>query len=119
MGLDLGQDDIEVEPLTGVRPKDLASAKSRGETLKYLGSIRRETGRIRAEVKVRAIAAGHPLFGVDGTNKGVTFLTDTMGAVTVTGGEVRPAGRRRRPAQGHHQHLLLGKLTGEALSDNL
>ncbi len=92
MGLNLGLDDIEVEPLTAVRPKDLASAKSRGETLRYLGTIRREPGRIRAEVKVRAIAAGHPLFSVDGTNKGVTFLTDTMGAVTVTGGQSDPRG---------------------------
>jgi homoserine dehydrogenase len=32
------------------------------------------------------------LFGVDGTNKGITFFTDTMGAVTVTGGKSDPRG---------------------------
>ncbi len=92
MDLDLCLEDIAVHPLTGVRPKDLASAKSRGETLKYLGTIRREAGRIRAEVKVRAIGPDHPLFGVKGSAKGVTFFTDTMGAVTVTGGKSDPRG---------------------------
>jgi homoserine dehydrogenase len=92
MGLDLGLDDIEVEAVTGVGPKAVRSAKRKGEALKYLGRIQRQAGRITAEVKVRAIAPSHPLFGVDGTNKGVTFQTDTMGAVTVTGGKSDPRG---------------------------
>ncbi len=32
------------------------------------------------------------LFGVWGTNKGITFLTDTMGSITVTGGKSDPRG---------------------------
>lgn len=92
MGLDLELDDIEVESLRGVSPEALESDRKAGRKLKYLGRIEREAGGIKAEVKARAIASEHPLFGVDGTQKGVTFLTDTMGAVTVTGGKSDPLG---------------------------
>jgi homoserine dehydrogenase len=92
MGLDLRLDDIEVAPLAGVGRRALVSAAKRGLALKYLAKVQRETRKIRAEVKVSAIPRTHPLFGVDGTNKGVTFLTDSMGAVTVTGGKSDPRG---------------------------
>ncbi len=92
MGLDLELDDIEVESLRNVCPGDLESARQASRKLKYLGRIELEAGAVKAEVKARAIARDHPLFGVDGTQKGVTFLTDTMGAVTVTGGKSDPLG---------------------------
>jgi homoserine dehydrogenase len=34
----------------------------------------------------------HPLFHVSGTEKGITFFTDTMGSVTLTGGRSNPRG---------------------------
>lgn len=92
IGLDLGLDDIEVQPMTRISPESIASSAKRGEAVKYLGRIRREKGKITAEVRLRAIPLAHPLFGVDGTSKGVTFLTDTMGTVTVTGGKSDPRG---------------------------
>ncbi|OGD17781.1 MAG: hypothetical protein A2W03_11915 [Candidatus Aminicenantes bacterium RBG_16_63_16] len=92
MGLELRLEEIEIEPMTGVSPEDLLSADKKGEALKYLGRVERNAGKIRAEVKVRAIPPAHPLFAVNGTNKGITFLTDTMGAVTVTGGQSDPRG---------------------------
>ena len=92
MGLNLRLEDIDLESVTGVSPKDLSSAKTKGEEFKYLGRVERTAGKITAEVKARAIPASHPLFAVEGTNKGVTFVTDTMGAVTVTGGQSDPRG---------------------------
>ncbi|MDH5707212.1 MAG: homoserine dehydrogenase, partial [Candidatus Aminicenantes bacterium] len=43
-------------------------------------------------VALEVIDSSHPLFGVEGTNKGITFYTDTMGAVTVIGGKSDPRG---------------------------
>jgi len=92
MGLELKLEDIDVEPMSGVSPRALAFARKNGRALKFLGRIGPGRGGVTADVRVRAVASSHPLFGVDGTNKGVTFVTDTMGSVTVTGGRSDPRG---------------------------
>jgi homoserine dehydrogenase len=38
------------------------------------------------------IDSSHPLFGVNGAQKGISFFTDTMDSVTVTGGKSDPKG---------------------------
>jgi len=92
LGLDLSLDDIKIKGITEISPGRIEGAKREGRALKLIGKIRRTEGRWRAEVSPSAIEAGHPLFHVDGTNKGITFLTDTMGSVTVTGGKSDPRG---------------------------
>ena len=52
----------------------------------------------KLEVGLALLDADHPLFGVRGTIKGITFYTDTMGPVTVVRGPVGPPRHRRRPA---------------------
>ncbi|MBN2409674.1 MAG: homoserine dehydrogenase, partial [Candidatus Aminicenantes bacterium] len=59
---------------------------------KLIGRIDRAGADWRARVAPVALGSGHPLFNVDGTNKGITFRTDTMGSVTVTGGRSDPRG---------------------------
>jgi homoserine dehydrogenase len=44
------------------------------------------------DVRPSLIDATHPLVHVNGTEKGITFLTDSMGTVTVTGGRSSPRG---------------------------
>jgi homoserine dehydrogenase len=44
------------------------------------------------DVRPSLIDATHPLAHVNGTEKGITFLTDSMGTVTVTGGRSSPRG---------------------------
>jgi homoserine dehydrogenase len=92
LGLDLTLQDIKVEGITKIPPELLARAKQEGKGLKLIGSMTRAGGRWKAEVSPAAIDRSHPLFGVSGTNKGVTFLTDTMGSITVTGGKSDPRG---------------------------
>jgi len=92
LGLDLTLRDIKVEGITKIPPELLARAKQEGKGFKLIGSMTRAGGRWKAEVSPAAIDRSHPLFGVSGTNKGITFLTDTMGAVTVTGGKSDPRG---------------------------
>jgi homoserine dehydrogenase len=92
LGLGLTRGDVQVEGITGVRPEDLTQARRKGRAIKLIGRIRREGDRWRAEVGPVSIDRTHPLFGVEGTNKGITFETDTMGSVTVSGGKSDPRG---------------------------
>jgi homoserine dehydrogenase len=92
LGLDLTLQDIKVAGITEIPPELLGRAKQEGKALKLFGRITLAAGRWKAEVSPEAIDRSHPLFGVSGTDKGITFLTDTMGTVTVTGGKSDPRG---------------------------
>jgi homoserine dehydrogenase len=92
MGLDLCLKDIRVEGIKDIPSGILDAAKKEGKALKLLGKVSRVRDDFRAEVFLSAIGRSHPLFGVDGINKGITYFTDSMGVVTVTGGKSDPRG---------------------------
>jgi homoserine dehydrogenase len=93
LGLELTLKDVKVQGITEISPALVEGARKEGKAFKLIGKIgRAEEGRWSAEVSPIAIEAGHPLFHIDGTNKGITFLTDTMGSVTVSGGQSDPRG---------------------------
>jgi homoserine dehydrogenase len=92
LGLDFTLRDVKVEGITRIPPALLERASRDGKAVKLIGLMTRSAGRWRAEVSPEIIDRSHPLFGVSGTNKGITFLTDTMGSVTVTGGKSDPRG---------------------------
>jgi homoserine dehydrogenase len=92
LDLDLTLQDIRVEGITRIRPERLRRVCKEGRALKLIGKIDRSGNRWKAEVSPEAIEPNHPLFGVDGTDKGITFQTDTMGSITVTGGKSDPRG---------------------------
>lgn len=91
-GADLGLADIPVRGITGVVPEDLRRAAAAGQVLKLLGVVERTAAGVRAHVAPTALPADHPLAGVRGTEKAVSFLTDTMDRVTVSGGRSNPLG---------------------------
>ncbi len=91
-GLDLSLKDIKVEGITQIPPGLFEKVKQEGKALKLVGSVTPTAGLWKAKVSLEAIDCSHPLFGVRGTNKGITFWTDTMGAITVTGGKSDPRG---------------------------
>ncbi|MBM3284947.1 MAG: homoserine dehydrogenase, partial [Candidatus Aminicenantes bacterium] len=62
------------------------------QALKLLGIFSREQEQPYLQVKPSILDSAHPLFGVNDTNKGITFFTDTMSTVTVTGGKSDPRG---------------------------
>jgi len=89
---DLSLGDVKIRGISKISPPLLNAAKDQGKVLKLLGKLKKRDGRFRAEVGVFPLDEDHPLFGVSGTNKGITFDTDTMGAVTVSGGKSDPRG---------------------------
>jgi homoserine dehydrogenase len=92
MGSNFALQDINVEGITDITIETVRAAIGEGKALKLLGRAGRQRGQFKAEVSPVALAPDHPLFGVSGTNKGITFFTDTMGTVTVIGGKSDPRG---------------------------
>jgi len=84
--------DVKVEGITAVPSHLLNEGKEEGRALKLLGKITKEADNFHLEVGLTLLDKDHPLFGVDGTNKGITFLTDTMDSITVIGGKSDPGG---------------------------
>ena len=50
-----------------------------------IGEIKRESGTVSASVAPMKVDLAHPLAGVSGAVNAITFSTDLMGDVTMTG----------------------------------
>jgi len=84
--------DVRVEGINTVSSSVIEAAKKEGKALKLLGRMKRKGTDVFLDVGLHAIEKSHPLFNVDGTNKGITYFTDSMGAITVHGGQSDPRG---------------------------
>ena len=89
---DFTLDDMIIEGIDAVPPYLLTQGRKKDRALKLLGILFKRAEELRLEVRLTVIDISHPLFGVDGTNKGIVFTTDTMDSVTVTGGKSDPKG---------------------------
>ncbi len=89
-----GLDDVQVEGIRGISHELIAKAAQLGKAIKLMGKCSKESREDpwKVEVGLALLDPGHPLYGIDGTNKGITFYTDTMGAITVAGGKSDPRG---------------------------
>ena len=86
MGGSLRLSDIEREGITRVTVEQVRDARETGKALKLVGRAYWENGDLRASVGPSLLEGSHPLAGVDGSEKGITFHSDLLGAITVTGG---------------------------------
>jgi homoserine dehydrogenase len=86
--------EVQVTGITGLSADFVRSAVREGRAVKLLATAApgRKGGRWSLEVRPSVLVATHPLFHVSGTEKGISFLTDSMGTVTVTGGRSNPRG---------------------------
>jgi homoserine dehydrogenase len=84
--------DIPVQGITGLDSDLRQKMRSGKGVIKLLGRLRREGARFQMDVGPRLIPANHPLAGVNGADKGISFDTDSMGRVTVIGGRSNPRG---------------------------
>ncbi|MFB3886114.1 MAG: homoserine dehydrogenase [Thermodesulfobacteriota bacterium] len=88
--IDLGK--IRVTGITGVSAKDMEKAQADGKVIKLVGTALLEKGTLALRVEPQALATDHPLASVHYSEKGISYLTDTMGRVTVIGGKSSPMG---------------------------
>jgi homoserine dehydrogenase len=86
--------DVQVRGIVGLDVDFVRSARNEGRSVKLLGTAapRRQGGKWSLDVRPSVIDPTDPLAHVNGTEKGITFLTDSMGSVTVTGGRSNPRG---------------------------
>jgi homoserine dehydrogenase len=86
--------DVHVRGITGISVEYIQSAHREGRAVKLLATAApgRQGGRWSLDVRPSLVEASNPLVHVNGTEKGITFITDSMGSVTVTGGRSNPRG---------------------------
>ena len=88
----LSLQDVSVEGITKITPQEIQRAKRKGKVIKLIGKVERKDGKVIASVAPMALPAEHPLANVRGTEKAISYLTDTMDRVTVSGGKSNPLG---------------------------
>jgi homoserine dehydrogenase len=91
-GAGLTLPDVPVEGITKVNPEEVDRAKREGKIIKLIGKVEKKEGKIKASVAPMALPREHPLACVRGTEKAISYLTDTMDRVTVSGGKSNPVG---------------------------
>lgn len=84
--------DIPVEGITKITPEDINKAKKEGKIIKLIGKVVKKNGQIIASVAPQDIPLDHPLASVRGSEKAISYLTDTMDRVTISGGKSNPVG---------------------------
>jgi homoserine dehydrogenase len=87
-------EDVRIKGIAGLPAAFMSDAAAAGKSVKLLASASpRKSGRAWGlEVRPSLIDSSHPLFYVNGTEKGISFFADTMGTVTLTGGRSNPRG---------------------------
>jgi homoserine dehydrogenase len=88
----LGINDVDTIGITGVRREAMERARAENKVIKLIGSVRWEKDHLRVKVAPEALTPNHPLASVHLSEKGISFATDTMGRITVTGGHSSPTG---------------------------
>ena len=84
--------DIAVTGITKITPAEIQQAEGEGKVIKLIGKVERKGGKVVAVVAPLPLPADHPLASVRGTERAVSYLTDTMDRVTVSGGKSNPVG---------------------------
>lgn len=86
LGGSLKPSDVSCKGISSLTPVDVEAATANGCRWKLIGSARLDAdGRIHASVEPRRLPFDHPLAGVGGAINAVSFSTEMLGAVTVTG----------------------------------
>lgn len=82
----LNVSDVACSGISSISPEDIAQASANGASWKLIGSAEREAdGSVRASVGARLLLNSHPLAGICGATNAVSFNTELLGPVTVSG----------------------------------
>ncbi|MEO1996283.1 MAG: homoserine dehydrogenase [Planctomycetaceae bacterium] len=93
MRLNMTPGDVKRTGISQVTAEEIQQATTENRVIRLVGRVQRDTGnKPRATVRPEALAPDHPLANVDGSEKGISYTTDTMDRITVTGGKSDPVG---------------------------
>ncbi len=85
MDANLELEDVERTGITEVTPETIQTALSRGKRIKLVAEVYREKGKVRAMVAPVAIPLSRPLAGIMGAMNAITYTTDHLGDITISG----------------------------------
>lgn len=86
LGVRLSPDQVRREGITGLSAEDVAGAPAAGHRWKLIGEATvSEDGTVDASVSPQCLHNAHPLAGISGATNAVTFDTNYLGQVTVSG----------------------------------
>ena len=91
-GTSLGPKDITVQGITKITVEDVAAAADAGQVIKLIGTAKRTGSGVQLSVAPKRLETNHPLASVGGSEKAISYLTDTMHRITVSGGNSSPVG---------------------------
>lgn len=86
MGVDIAPEEISTQGISELTAEAIEFAQKNSQVWKLIGSVSRaEDGQVTAAVRPLALDRTHPLAGIVGATNAVTFETDLLGQVTVSG----------------------------------
>lgn len=78
--------DVTCSGISSISTADIGRVRASGARWKLIGSAHREgDGSVRASVEACLLPSSHPLVGISGATNAVSFDTELLGAVTVSG----------------------------------
>jgi len=80
-------DDVSVEGIEHLAPREVRDAAAAGGAYRLVGTAHAAGA---ASVAPRRLERGHPLVAVRGAEKAITFRTDSFGVLTLVGGRSDP-----------------------------
>lgn len=86
MNTNLKIKDLVIEGIDNIDRDILNEEKYKEKKIKLIGKVYRENKDIKAYVKPEILEKNHPLYFVDGKNKGILYKTDTLGDISIIGG---------------------------------
>jgi homoserine dehydrogenase len=88
----LSLDDVSVRGITGITPSDIEEARGNGKIIKLIGEVKAQGDSFKLSVGPKTLNRTHPLASVNGSEKAISYDTDTLGGITVMGGKSSPVG---------------------------
>lgn len=86
LGTSLHPANVKCSGISALTVSDIAAARTAGERWKLVGSAQLAAdGHVHAVVEARRVAPAHPLAAISGATNAVTFKTDLLGDVTISG----------------------------------
>jgi homoserine dehydrogenase len=85
MGIPLTPVQIDRQGIEQITQQEVASAKAQGRRWKLICRAQRRGDEVQTSVRPEQIESQDPLFHLDGTTTAVTFESDVLGSLTITG----------------------------------
>ncbi|MFJ7971670.1 homoserine dehydrogenase [Psychrobacillus sp. NPDC096389] len=92
LGTNYTIDDVSINGIEHLTRDDIVKTKMKQSRVKLLARAYKDEEKVVLDVQPCELDQAHPLYHVNGTNKGILFETEEMGTICTTGGASHPRG---------------------------